>query len=196
MASLTLLAVDTIYLTYDTYTTADALDYAEAPSTLAEKIADSSTYLTKVRSLTVGDDYSYTVNVNTIARTTGTLAASATTSIGLTMIAGDNFPASGKALIGAEVISYATTTEVGSSTTALNTLVRGLSSTVDVSHSTSSGIFPIEAGIVTSIDHNKDDDVFNINTSCTIPSAQYAAIVETNLFTIPASEVAMVKYVA
>tara|TARA_R110002020_G_C15968510_1_gene747294 strand:+ start:36 stop:626 length:591 start_codon:yes stop_codon:yes gene_type:complete len=196
MASLTLLAVDTIYLTYDTYTTADALDYAEAPSTLAEKIADSSTYLTKVRSLTVGDDYSYTVNVNTIASTTGTLAASATTSIGLTMIAGDNFPASGKALIGAEVISYATTTEVGSSTTALNTLVRGLSSTVDVSHSTSSGIFPIEAGIVTSIDHNKDDDVFNINTSCTIPSAQYAAIVENNLFTIPASEVAMVKYVA
>ena len=164
MAALTLLPVDTIYLTYDGYTTADALDYAESPSTLAEKIADSSTYLTKVRSLTVGDDYSYTMNVNTIATTTGTLAASATTSIGLTMIAGDNFPASGKALIGAEVISYATTTEVGSSTTALNTLVRGLSSTVDVSHSTSSGILPIVAGSVTSIYHNKEDDVFNIIT--------------------------------
>tara|TARA_R100001163_G_C5062894_1_gene200054 strand:+ start:727 stop:1317 length:591 start_codon:yes stop_codon:yes gene_type:complete len=196
MSALTLLPVDTIYLTYDTYTTADALDYAESPSTLAEKIADSSTYLTKVRSLTVGDDYSYTMNVNTIATTTGTLAASVTASIGLTMIAGDNFPASGKALIGAEVISYATTTEVGSSTTALNTLVRGLSSTVDVSHSTSSGILPIVAGSVTSIDHNKEDDVFNISTSCTIPSAQFATIVENKLFTIPASEVAMVKYVA
>lgn len=196
MAALTLLPVDTIYLTYDGYTTADALDYAESPSTLAEKIADSSTYLTKVRSLTVGDDYSYTINANTIARTTGTLAASATTSVSLSMIAGDNFPSSGKALIGAEVISYDTTTEVASSTTALNTLARGLSGTVDVSHSASTGIFPIVAGSVISIDHNKDDDVFNIHTSCTIPSAQYATIVENNLFTIPASEVAMVKYVA
>tara|TARA_R110002012_G_C11596794_1_gene606878 strand:- start:884 stop:1474 length:591 start_codon:yes stop_codon:yes gene_type:complete len=196
MPALTLLPVDTIYLTYDTYTTADALDYAEAPSTLAEKIIDSSTYLTKVKSLSVGDDYSYTKNINTIARTTGTLAAAATTTVDLVIMAGDNFPASGKALIGAEIISYSTTTETFGSTTALNTLVRGLSGTVDVSHGASNNIFPIEAGVVISIDHNKDDDVFQINTSCTIPSAQYATIVGTNLFAIPASEVAMVKYAA
>jgi len=196
MAALTLLPVDTIYFTYDTYTTADALDYAEAPSTLAEKIIDSSTYLTKVKSLSVGDDYSYTKNINTIARTTGTLAAAATTTVDIAILAGDNFPASGKALIGAEIISYSTTTETFSSTTALNTLVRALSGTVDVSHGVSTNDFPIEAGVVISIDHNKDDDVFQIHTSCTIPSAQYATIVGNNLFAIPASEVAMVKYAA
>jgi hypothetical protein len=198
MSGLTLLPVDTIYLTYDGYTTADALDYAEAPSTLAEKLIDSATYATEIKSLSVGDDYSYTIDIYTVARTSGTLAAAATTSVSVSIVSGNNFPSSGKALIGAEIISYSTTTETAGSTTALNTLVRGLSGTIDVAHGTSTNIFPIVAGEITSIDHNKDEEVFNIYTLCTIPDSglQYSDIVENNLFTIPASEVATVKYVA
>lgn len=198
MSGLTLLPVDTIYLIYDGYTTADALDYAEAPSTLAEKLIDSATYATEIKSLSVGDDYSYTIDIYTVARTSGTLAAAATTSVSVSIVSGNNFPSSGKALIGAEIISYSTTTETAGSTTALNTLVRGLSGTIDVAHGTSTNIFPIVAGEITSIDHNKDEEVFNIYTLCTIPDSglQYPDIVENNLFTIPASEVAMVKYVA
>ena len=191
-----LVSVDTLYTTYDTYTSADALDYAQSPSTLVEKGIDSDTYFTKVKSITVGDYYSYTRNINTISRTIATLAAAATTTVNLAVVAGNPFPASGYALIGAEIIYYATTTEVAGSTTNLNTLMRGQSGTIDVDHGISTNVFPLALGTVASIDHNKDEDVFNINTLCTIVDAQYGNIVENNMFTIPSSEVAMVKYAA
>ncbi len=196
MAALTLLPVDTIYLTYDGYTAADTIDYADSPSTRAEKIADSSTYLTKVRSLTVGGDYTFTRDINTLAVTTGSLNQHSTSTVNVQILSGDNFVSSGYALIGAEVISYASTTETLGSTTSLDTLERGLASTEDVTHSSGVSIIPVVPGTIVSIEHNKDDDVFHIHTSCTIPNAQYGDIVENNLIAIPETNVSMVKYVA
>jgi len=192
-----LLTVDTLYTTYDTYTSADALDYAQSPSTFAEKGVDSDTYFTKVKSITVADAFGYARNIYTSARIgPSPLAAGATTTATILLASGDNFPSSGYALIGAEVVYYAATTETLGDTSSLDTLTRAQSYTVDVIHGVAQSVFPLVAGSVTSIEHNQELEVFNINTSATITSSQYPSITEVGMYTIPESLVAMVKYVA
>ena len=192
-----LLTVDTLYTTYDEYTSADALDYAESPSTLAEKTVDSSTYFTKVKSITVGDSYGYERNVFVAATLDSGLTSGVTSTVAITVTGADSFSSSGYALVGAEVIYYATTTEDGGGvTTDLNTLTRALASTVDVTHATSQKIYGLVARSIITIEHNEDLEVFNINTKATATSSQFSDIVHVNMFTIPETSVAMVKYVA
>lgn len=192
-----LISVDTLYTTYDTYTSADALDYAQSPSTYVEKGTDSATYFTKVKSITVADSFGYARNIYTSARLSAPLTAGVTTTAAISLVSGDNFPSSGYALIMAEVVYYASTTEDATpTTTSLDTLTRAESYTVDVTHGAAQSVFPLVAGSVVSIDHNPELNVFNINTIATITSSQYADIVEVNMYTIPESLVAMVKYAA
>ncbi len=191
-----LLSVDTLYTTYDTYTSADALEYAQSPSTYAEKATDSATYFTKVNSLTVGDSYGYEINLYVAATLDSGLTSGVTSTVAITVGAGaDSFPSSGHALVGAEVIYYATTTEDGGGvTTDLNTLTRALASTVDVTHAISQNVYGLVARSITTIEHNQELKVFNINTTATATSSQFSDIVYVNMFTIPETSVAMVKY--
>ena len=191
-----LLSVDTLYTTYDTYTSADALEYAQSPSTYAEKATDSATYFTKVNSLTVGDSYGYERNIYVAATLDSGLTSGVTSTVAITVGEGaDSFPSSGHALVGAEVIYYATTTEDGGGiTTDLNTLTRALASTVDVTHAISQNVYGLVARSITTIEHNQELKVFNINTTATATSSQFSDIVYVNMFTIPETSVAMVKY--
>jgi|TARA_Y100000296_G_C5176562_1_gene260479 hypothetical protein len=192
-----LLSVDTLYTTYDTYTSADALDYAESPSTIAEKTIDSSTYFTKVKSLTVGDNYGYERNVYVAATLDSGLTSGVTSTVAISVTGSDSFPSSGHALVGAEVIFYATTTEDGQGvTTDLNTLTRALASTVDVTHAASQRIYGLVDRSIVTIEHNEDLEVFNINTKATATSSQFSDLVYVDMFTIPETSVAMVKYAA
>jgi len=192
-----LLTVDTLYTAYDTYTSADALDYALSPSTLAEKIVDSSAYLTKVNSLAVGDSYGYERNIYVAATLDSGLTSGVTSTVAITVTGADSFSSSGYALVGAEVIYYATTTEDGGGvTTDLNTLTRALASTVDVTHARSQSIYGLVDRSIITIEHNQELEVFNINTSATITSSQFPSITTLDMYTIPESLVAMVKYVA
>ena len=90
-----LLSVDTLYTTYDTYTSADALEYAQSPSTYAEKATDSATYFTKVNSLTVGDSYGYEINLYVAATLDSGLTSGVTSTVAITVGEGaDSFPSS------------------------------------------------------------------------------------------------------
>lgn len=192
-----LLSVDTLYTTYDTYTSADALEYAQSPSTYAEKVTDSATYFTKVNSLTVGDSYGYERNIYVAATLDSGLTSGVTSTVAITVTGADedSFSSSGHALVGAEVIYYATTTEDGGGiTTDLNTLTRALASTVDVTHAISQNVYGLVARSITTIEHNQELKVFNINTTATATSSQFPNIVFINMFTIPETSVAMVKY--
>lgn len=203
MPALTLLPVDTIYLTYDTYTTADALDYAQSPAG-----DDSGAYSTKVKVVESSGYYGFHINIYVTAILSATCSAAATTA-SITTSTGLAWPQQANpslptlyAMIGAEIVTYNSYTIVGSSVTALNGLVRGLGGTDDTTHTYSAltdiDVWPLTRGTVVSIDHNKDDQVFNINTTATIadPNRQYPDITEVGLYSIPESLVAMVKYAA
>ena len=200
MAALTLLPVDTIYFTYDGYTTADALDYAQSP-------VDSGAYSTKVKALQTGSYYGFYQNIYVTAILSATCSSGATTA-SITTSAGLEWPQQASmtdplyAMIGSEIVTYSSYTIVGTSVTALNGLVRGLGGTDDTTHTysatTDTDVWPLTQATVTSIDHNKDEQVFNISTTATIedPNRQYPSIVEVGLYSIPESLVSVVKYVA
>ena len=197
-----LISVDTLYTTYDTYTSADALDYAQSPAG-----DDSGAYSTKVKIVESSGYYGFHRNTYVTAILSATCSAAAvtatiTTSTGLTWPYQGSLPNPLYAMIGAEIVTYSSETIVGSSVTALNGLVRGLGGTDDTTHTYSAltdiDVWPLVQGSVASIEHDKDLEVFNINTTATIsdPNRQYPDIVEVRMYTIPKSLVAMVKYAA
>ena len=199
-----LISVDTLYTTYDTYTSADALDYAQSPAG-----DDSGEYVTKVKAIASWTSrgpgtYGFGMNVFSGSELSATCAAGATTVSVFTI---NLWPQQGTvhgplyAIIGSEIVSYTSETVVVGTVTALNGLVRGLGGTSDVIHTyggSAVGIFPLDQGEVTSIEQDKELSVFNIRTTTTAadPNEQYPDIVTNDMYTIPESLVTMVKYTA
>lgn len=198
-----LISVDTLYTTYDTYTSADALDYAQSPAG-----DDSGAYSTKVKVIESSGYYGFHINTYVTAILSGTCSAAATTA-SITTTTGLTWPEQANpslptlyAMIGAEIVTYSSYTIVGASVTVLNGLVRGLGGTDDTTHTYSAltdiNVWPLTQGSVVSIEHDRDLEVFNINTTATIsdPNRQYPDLTEVGMYTIPESLVAMVKYAA
>ena len=195
-----LLSVDTLYTTFDGYTSADVLDYAQSPAG-----DDSGEYIAKVKAIASRTGtYGFGMNVFSGSELSATCAAGATTVSVFTI---NTWPQQGTvhgplyAIIGSEIVSYTSETVVVGSVTALNGLVRGLGGTSDVIHTyggSAVGIFPLAQGAVTSIEQDKELSVFNIRTTTTAvdPAEQYPDIVTNDMYTIPESLVTMVKYTA
>jgi len=191
-----------LYTTYDTYTSADALDYAQSPAG-----DDSGAYSAKVKVVESSGYYGFHINTYVTAILSATCSAAATTA-SITTTTGLTWPYQGSlpnplyAMIGAEIVTYSSETIVGSSVTALNGLVRGLGGTDDTTHTYSAltdiNVWPLTQGSVVSIEHDRDLEVFNINTTATIidPNRQYPDLTTVGLYSIPESLVAMVKYAA
>ena len=210
------LSIDTLYTTYNGYTTADALDYAQSP------LSGTYTTSTKVNAITVRENYvaapsrgnppggtfGFTTNDFCYSLLTVSLVAGATpASISTTWqwpLQGSALPAAGLyAIIDGEIVNYSSYTTApgpgGTFVTDLNGLKRGLAGTTDSDHLTTGPlvtVYPLEPGIITAIEQDKELEVFNIHTRTTIvdPNGQEPTHVINDMYTIPESLVSMVKY--
>ena len=205
-----LLSVDTLYTTYNGYTTADALDYAQSP------FAGSYTTSTKVNAISArekyegpyvyppGGTFGFTQNDFCYSLLSANCGAGATTASILTTwqwpLQGSALPGGGLyAIIDGEIVNYSSYTIVAGFVEALNGLKRGIAGTADSDHLVIGPlvtIYPLEPGIITAIEQDKELEVFNIHTRKTIvdPNGQEPTHVINDMYTIPESLVSMVKY--